>query len=155
MDKVKSTLSVFHERDVPATQGVAAGLTVRRVVGSAEHPTERLILNRATLKAGTHEKLHWHLIEVCYYVISGRAVITDVEGHKHAVSAGSVIYARPGIAGAHGWDVSEDIELLGIRPTADPERTIQFDVDPETGDSSISFDRLKDRGAVDLKKSMY
>jgi hypothetical protein len=26
--------------------------------------------------------MHWHLIEVFYYVISGRAVLTDIEGNE-------------------------------------------------------------------------
>ena len=97
-------------------------------MGNAAHPTERLTVSLVTFQPGTHEKLHWHLIEVFYYVISGRASMTDIEGNEYHLGPGSVIYAGPGIAGSHSWTIKEKLQLIGIRATADAEKTIQFDV---------------------------
>jgi hypothetical protein len=66
-----------------------------------------------------------------------------------------VIYAGPGIAGSHSWTIKEKLQLLGIRATADPEKTIQFDVDPATKESTMPVERLARRQAVSLKKSLY
>ena len=60
-------------------------------------------LGRASYKPGTHEQLHWHPIEACYYVISGHATVRNFEGKEHEVGPGSIIYAPPGIEGAHEW----------------------------------------------------
>ena len=99
--------------------------------------------------------MHWHLIEVFYYVISGRAEMKDIEGRSYELRPGSVIYAKPGIAGSHSWQIKERLQLIGIRATADPEKTIQFDVDPVTQESTMPVERLAKRQAINIKKSLY
>ena len=52
--------------------------------------------------------------------------------NEYEVSAGSMIYAPPGIAGAHEWEVKESLELLDIRATNETNRKIQYTVDKKT-----------------------
>ena len=59
------------------------------------------------MKPGALEELHWHPIESFYFVISGHATVRDIEGKEYEVGPGSFIYASPGIAGAHEWEVKE------------------------------------------------
>ena len=105
--ELKSTLKVFNEADLPAVPGVTQGQILKQLAGSAEHPSERLTVRLASFKPGTYEELHWHLIEAFYYVISGRAVMTDIEGKTYDIVPGSVVYAPPGIAGSHSWEIKE------------------------------------------------
>ena len=154
--EIKSTLKVFNEAEVPGVPGVVGrGQLVKQLAGSAEHPSERLTVNLVTFEAGLHEHLHWHLIEVFYYVISGRAVMKDIEGNAYELGPGSTVYASPGIAGSHSWEIKEKLQLLGIRATADLEKTIQFDVNPATKESTMPLERLAKRQAVNFKKSLY
>ena len=154
--EIKSTLKVFNEADIPGAPGVVGrGQLVKQLAGSAERPSERLTVVLVSFEPGTHEHLHWHLIEVFYYVISGRAVMKDIEGKSHDIGPGSVVYASPGIAGSHSWEIKERLQLIGVRATADPEKTIQFDVDPTTKESTMPVDRLAKRQAISLKKSLY
>jgi len=108
-------------------------------------------IGRATYKPGTYEQLHWHPIEACYYVISGHATVRNLEGEEYEVSAGSMIYAPAGIAGAHEWEVKEALELLDIRATNETDRKIQFTVDKETKRSYIDIEDLKYRDALSFK----
>lgn len=154
--EIKSTLRVFNQAEVQGAQGVVGhGQLVKLLAGSAEHPSERLTVALVTFDPGIHEHLHWHLIEVFYYVISGRAVMKDIEGKSYDLGPGSVVYATPGIAGSHSWEIKEKLQLIGIRATADPEKTIQFDVDPATQESTMPVERLAKRQAISLKKSLY
>jgi mannose-6-phosphate isomerase-like protein (cupin superfamily) len=155
MMEIKSTLRVFNEAETPSAPGVTPGQTQKQLAGDAAHPSERIIVRLASFEAGTHEQLHWHLIEAFYYVISGHAVMKDIEGTSYDIGPGSVIYAPPGIAAAHSWDVKEPLKLIAVRGTTDPERTIQFDVDPVTKESRISIEHLTKRQAIDFKKSLY
>jgi mannose-6-phosphate isomerase-like protein (cupin superfamily) len=153
---IKSTLKVFNEADMPFAQGLAgAGHRRKQLAGSAEHPTERLTVALVTFEPGTCEHLHWHLVEVFYYVISGRAVMTDVEGKTYDIGPGTVVYAAPGIASSHQWQITERLQLIGIRATTDPERLIQFDVDLETKESALPVGRLEARQVINFKKSLY
>jgi mannose-6-phosphate isomerase-like protein (cupin superfamily) len=153
---IKSTLKVFNEADMPFAQGLAgAGHRRKQLAGSAEHPTERLSAALVTFEPGTHEHLHWHLVEVFYYVISGRAIMKDIEGKTYDVGPGSVVYASPGIASSHSWEITEKLQLIGIRATADPEKLIQFDVDPDTKESTLPLERLAARQVIDFKRSLY
>ena len=154
--EIKSTLKVFNEADIPGAPGVVGrGQLVKQLAGSAERPSERLTVVLVSFEPGTHEHLHWHLIEVFYYVISGRAVMKDIEGKSHDIGPGSVVYASPGIAGSHSWEIKERLQLIAVRATADSEKTIQFDVDPTTKESTMPVDRLAKRQAISLKKSLY
>ena len=108
-------------------------------------------IGRATYKPGAYEQLHWHPIEACYYVIAGHATVRDFNGKEFEVRAGSMIYAPPGIAGAHEWEVKEYLELLDIRATTDTTRKIQFTVDKETKRSYIELEDLAYREALSLK----
>jgi mannose-6-phosphate isomerase-like protein (cupin superfamily) len=155
MMELKSTLKVFHEAETPSAPGVTQGQTQKQLAGDAAHPSERITVRLASFVTGTHENLHWHLIEAFYYVISGRAVMTDIEGRTYDIGPGSVVYAPPGISGSHSWDVKEPLKLIAVRGTTDPEKTIQFDVDPVTKESSIPIDHLARRQAIDFKRSLY
>ena len=151
---IKSTLLVFNEADLKTEPGAAKGITVKTLVGNKERPSERLCVNLPTIQSGTLEHLHWHLIEAFNYVISGRAVVRDIEGRSYEIGPGSVLYAPPGIAGSHEWEVKEQVQLISPRATTDSERSIQFTVDKNSKVSSIEFDYLV-RRAGSRFKSFY
>ena len=157
--KLKTTLRVFNETDVPEGSGIVPGQIRKRLAGTPEHPSERIMSLVATFKVGTLEHLHWHLTEAFHYVISGRAVVRDIEGKEYEVGPGSIIYAPPGVAGSHEWEVKEDLKLIAFRATTDPQRNLQIWVDQSTLESRIDFDHLVGDvvagGAVDFKKSLY
>ena len=147
MQKLKSTLRVFNEADLEdsgSKSGVEVeGIRTRKVlVGNDKRPSERLRVHLNIFKAGSRVPVHWHLIEALYYVISGRAVVEDIEGKKYDIGPGSTIYYPAGIAAAHGWEVKEEMQLISIRATADPAKCVQFSVDKSTMESSIKFDDL-------------
>ncbi len=79
----------------------------------------------------------------------------DIEGRSHDIGPGSVVYAPPGVAGSHSWEIKEKLQLLSVRATADLQKNIQFDVDPVTKESTMPIERLAARDALSLKKSMY
>ena len=150
--ELKSTLRVINEKQFPGRRGVTDGQTYQRLIGWPEvQQTDRVRVGRATYKPGTYEQLHWHPIEACYYVISGHATVRDVEGNEYEVSAGSMIYAPPGIAGAHEWEVKESLELLDIRATNETDKKIQYTVDKKTMRSYIDVQDLEYREAISFK----
>jgi len=150
--KVKATLKVINQKNYKGRRGVTDGQTYQRLVGWPEvFMTDRVRLGRATYKPGTYEQLHWHPIEACYYVISGHATVRNINGKEFPVSAGSIIYAPPGIAGAHEWEVKESLELLDIRATNETNRKIQYTVDKKTKRSFIDLKDLKYREAISFK----
>lgn len=149
--ELKSTLKVFNAADVKEGPGIVEGQTIRRLIGNDERPSERIHAILASFIPGIHEPLHWHFIEAFYYVISGRAVMTDIEGKRYDLGPGSVVYAPAGIAGTHDWDIKEQLQLIGVRGTTDPEKMIQFTVDESTKESSIEFEFLMRRGATAFK----
>ena len=149
---VQPTLRVISEKDFPGRRGVTDGQTYQRLVGWPEvQQTDRVRLGRATYKPGTYEQLHWHPIEACYYVISGHATVRNFKGEEFEVSAGSIIYAPAGIAGAHEWEVKESLELLDIRATNETDKKIQYTVDKETKRSYIDLEDLAYREALSFK----
>jgi hypothetical protein len=75
MTQLKSTLRVLNESDLKGNSWLGGGGTVKVLVGNDERPSERLLVNLASFNPGTHEQLHWHLIEGLYFVISGSAVL--------------------------------------------------------------------------------
>ena len=149
--ELKSTLTVFNESDVEGKPGYVEGMRVKRIVGTNEHPTERITINRASFEPGAVSPFHWHPIEVFYFVISGRAFIRDIEGNKREMTPGSVLYAPPGIASSHEWEVIEKLELLAVRATADSEKLMQFTVDKSSKESSITLHDLIARGGEQFK----
>ena len=149
--EVKSTLRVIDQADVKARGGVTDGQTLKPIVGFADTPTDRIRIALATYKAGTLEALHWHPIEAFYFVLSGHATVRNIEGREFEVSAGSFIYAPPGIAGAHEWEVKEGLTLLAVRATTESDRKMQFTVDKETKRSYIDLDELAKRGGISFK----
>lgn len=149
--QIASTLKVLDEADHPGGPGVTPGQTYKRLVGCPEVArTDRVRLGRASYRPGTHEQLHWHPIEACYYVISGHATVRDIEGRSYEVGPGSIIYAPAGIAGAHEWQVREGLELLDIRATTETNRKMQFTVDRATQRSYIDIDELARREGIDF-----
>jgi mannose-6-phosphate isomerase-like protein (cupin superfamily) len=154
MMEIKSTLKVYNESELTSFPGVVQGQIQKQLVGDAAHPSERITVRTASFPAGIHERLHWHLIEAFYYVISGKAVMKDIEGTTYDIGPGSVIYAPPGIAASHSWDIKEPLKLIAVRGTTDPEKSVQFDVDPVTKESSASIEHLTRKQAINFK-SLY
>ena len=141
--KMESTLRVINQAQVKDLPGVVEGQALRPLVGCAEYPSERIRATVATFKPGAHELLHWHAIEVFYYVISGSAIVRDYYGKEYEVGPGTAIYAPAGLAGSHEWQVKEQgLQLLSIRATLDGHRRMQFTVDRETKRSYIELDEL-------------
>ena len=155
MKKIKSTLQVFNQSRIPEVPGVIKGIMLRKLTGSPEHPSERISVGIATFAPGTHEHLHWHLIETFHYVLAGAATVRDIEGNVYKVGPGDVVYGPPGLRGSHEWEVRESLQLLTVKATNDPERAIQFNFDMSTMASSAELDYLIDRGVEDMKKSFY
>jgi len=148
----ESTLRVIDKSQVTELPGVVEGQTVQPLVGVPEFPSERVRVAVATFKPGTHEELHWHAIEVFYYVMAGSATVRDYHGREYPVSAGSAIYAPPGIAGAHEWEVGGDgLQLLSIRATLEGHKRMQFTVDRETRRSYIELDELAKMDGVSFR----
>jgi mannose-6-phosphate isomerase-like protein (cupin superfamily) len=149
MEDVEPNLKVLHEADFPGGRGVTDGQTYQRLIGwPGCQATDRVRIGRATYEAGTVEKLHWHPIEACYYVISGHATVRNLNGDEFEVGAGSMIYAPAGIAGSHEWEVKESLELLDIRATNITNRKMQFTVDKETKRSYIDLEDVAYREAI-------
>jgi mannose-6-phosphate isomerase-like protein (cupin superfamily) len=153
--KLKSALKVFNESDEPVSPGVVHGLTIKKLAGSADHPSERISVGLATFAPGTHEHLHWHLIETFHYIVAGKGIVRDIEGNSYNVGPGDVVYGPPGVRGAHEWEVTETLQLLTIKATNVPERAIQFNLDRSTMESKAELDYLIERGAGDMKTSFY
>jgi len=96
--ELKSKLQVFNQSTVPVSPGVVDGLTIRKLAGDAHHPSERISVGLATFAPGTHEHLHWHLIETFHYIVAGRGIVRDIEGNSYDVGPGDVVYGPPGTA---------------------------------------------------------
>ena len=153
--KLKSALKVFNHAGEPVSSGVVHGLTIKKLAGSADHPSERISVGLATFAPGTHEHLHWHLIETFHYIVAGKGIVRDIEGKSYNVGPGDVVYGPPGMRGAHEWEVTETLQLLTIKATNAPERAIQFNIDRSTMESKAELDYLVERGAGDMKESFY
>ncbi len=150
--EIKSTLKIINENDIKGQQGVTKGQTYKRLIGCPEvAETDRVRLGRASYEPGTYEQLHWHPIEACYYVIAGKATVRDINGIAYDVGPGSIIYAPPGIAGAHEWEVEHELELLDIRATTETNRKMQFTVEKDSKRSFIDLDELIKREGVSFK----
>jgi mannose-6-phosphate isomerase-like protein (cupin superfamily) len=146
--EVKSTLKVIAEADLEFGPGVTQGQTFKRIVGCPEVPTDRIRVGFASYEPGTIEALHWHPIEAYYFVLSGHAIVRDIEGNEFHVGAGTSIYAPAGIAGAHEWEVKEGLTLLAVRATTETNRKLQFTVDKETKRSYIELEELARRDGL-------
>ena len=153
--ELKSTLRVFNEANLPAREGIYKGMMGKTLAGSTENPSERMEFRLVSFEPGTHAKMHWHLVEKLYYVISGRAVVTDIEGKTYDLGPGSVAYAPPGIVGAHSWEVKEAMQIISFRASIDIEPNIQFEVNLSNKQSSMTFDYLVRAQATTFKKSLY
>jgi len=149
--EVKSTLQVVNEASLKWQTGVTDGQTIKALVGHADRPTDRIRTALATYEPGTIEALHWHPIEAFYFVISGHATVRNIEGEEFEVGPGSYIYAPPGIAGAHEWEVKESLQLLSVRASTESVRKMQFTVDKKTKRSYIDLDELARRGGISFK----
>ena len=148
---IKSTMKVVNQADLKAQPGVIEGQSMKRLVGCPEIPTDRIRVGYASYKPGAIEELHWHPIEAFYFVLSGHATVRDIEGNEFEVSAGSFIYAPPGIAGAHEWEVKEGLSLLAVRAMTESDRKMQFTVDKESKRSYIDLEELARRGGISFK----
>ena len=104
------------------------------------------------MKKGLVEPLHWHVTETFYYFIKGRGVLRDIEGKTYELTPGTVLYASPGLAGSHEWDIAEDTQILAVRGSTEPEKSLIFQVDKSTKVSSVKPDWLAKRGITKFKK---
>jgi mannose-6-phosphate isomerase-like protein (cupin superfamily) len=153
--KVESSLRVYNESEVKSTKGVTKGQTIKPLIGYPDKPSERIRVLRASYEPNSLEQLHWHPIEAFYFVISGHAIVRDVEDNSYNVGPGTVIYAPAGFAGAHEWEVAEELELIAVQATTDLSRKMQFTVDKTTMESKITLEELVERrGGVNIK-SLY
>ena len=105
----------------------------------------------ATYAPGTIEELHWHPIEAFYYIISGHAIVRDINGKEYEVGAGTALYCPPGIAGAHEWEVKESLQLLAVRASTESNKKMQFTVDKKTKRSYIDLEDLAKRDGISFK----
>jgi len=149
--ELKSTLKVIDQGALEPQPGVIPGQRTKRLVGCPEVPTDRVRVAFASYEAGAIEELHWHPIEAFYYVISGHAIVRNIEGDEYHAGPGTAIYAPPGIAGAHEWEVKEGLQLLAVRATTESDRKMQFTVDKKTKRSYIDLEELVKRGGVSFK----
>ena len=150
--EIESTLRVINESQVKKMPGVVQGQTVQPLVGVPDFPSERVRVAVATFQPGVHEELHWHAIEVFYYVMSGSAIVRDYHGKEYPVGPGSAIYAPAGIAGSHEWQIGEKgLQLLSIRATLEGHKRMQFTVDRETRRSYIELDELAKMDGVSFR----
>ena len=150
--EIQSTLRVIDKMQVKELPGVVDGQVVQPLVGVPEFPSERVRVAVATFKPGVHEELHWHAIEVFYYVMGGSAIVRDYHGREYEVGPGSAIYAPAGIAGSHEWQVGDQgLQLLSIRATLEGHKRMQFTVDRDTRRSYIELDELAKMDGVSFK----
>jgi mannose-6-phosphate isomerase-like protein (cupin superfamily) len=112
--EIQSTLLVLGASAVNATEGVTQGQSLRPMIGNAQYPTDRLRVALANYEPNTLEQLHWHPIEACYFVVSGSAIVRDINNKEYTVGPGTIIYCPPGIAGAHEWEVKDKMQLLSL-----------------------------------------
>ena len=149
---VQPNLRVINQAEVKEVPGIVDGQTLRPLVGVPEFPSERVRAAVATFKPGVHELLHWHAIEVFYYVLAGSAIVRDYHGKQYPVGPGSAIYAPAGIAGSHEWQVGKDgLQLLSIRAALEGHKRMQFTVDRETRRSYIELEELAVMDGVSFK----
>ena len=149
--EIKPTLKVIHAASVEGKEGVIPEQRMQRLIGCPEVPTDRLRVGLASYKPGAIEELHWHPIEAFYFVLSGHATVRDYEGNEYEVGPGSAIYAPPGIAGAHEWEVKEGLSILAVRGTTESDKKLQFTVDKQTKRSYIDLSDLVKRDGVSFK----
>ena len=149
--EIESTLRVIKEADIKGGIGVVAGQSMKRLVGCPECETDRIRVGLATYAPGTIEELHWHPIEAFYFIISGHAIVRDINGKEYEVGAGTALYCPPGIAGAHEWEVKESLQLLAVRATTETNKKFQFTVDKETKRAYIDLDDLANRDGISFK----
>ena len=147
--EIASTLKVIEPATVQSGPGVIEGQKLQRIIGCKDSvATDRLRLAIATYKPGAIEPLHWHPIEAAYFILSGNAIVRDIEGREYHVGAGTTIYAPAGIAGSHEWEVKDSLQILSIRGTPEAVRKLQFTVDKETQRSYIDIDELAKRDGL-------
>jgi quercetin dioxygenase-like cupin family protein len=150
--KMKPTLRIVDKAKVKKLPGIVKGQVLQPLVGVSGFPSERIRAAVATFQPGVHELLHWHPIEVFYYVLSGSAIVRDYHGKQYRVRAGSSLYAPAGIAGSHEWQVGKDgLQLLSVRATRDGHRRMQFSVDRKTKRSYIELHELQMMDATNFE----
>lgn len=150
--KIKPSMRIVNRNKVKDTPGIIPHQTVRPLCGTKQFPSERIRAGVAKFKPNIHEHLHWHPIEVFYYVLKGSAVVRDLHGKQYKVAAGDSLYAPAGLAGSHEWHIGKDgLELLSIRATTDGHRRMQFTVNRDTGESVIDMHELGRMDAVSFE----
>ena len=75
---LKSRVRSINEANVEGKLGEYG--TSKQLVGGTDIPTERLSIGVTSFKAGDRAPFHFHLHERVYYMISGRAILRDIEG---------------------------------------------------------------------------
>jgi mannose-6-phosphate isomerase-like protein (cupin superfamily) len=150
--KISSTLKVINHEGIEEKPGVINEQKLKKLVGCPDSiPTDRIRVALASYKPGALEALHWHPIEAFYFVLSGHAVVRDIENNEVEVGPGSAIYAPPGIAGAHEWEAKDALQILSVRASPETDKKLQFTVDKETKRSFVDLSDLAKRDAISFK----
>ena len=132
---LKSRVRSINEAKVEGKVGEYG--TSKQLVGGTDIPTERLSIGVTSFKAGDRSPFHFHLHERVYYIISGHAILRDIEGRTYDCTAGTAVYLPAGMEGAHGWDMKEDVQLIVIRPLTGDTGSLQFNMDESNPVSDI------------------
>ena len=122
------------------------GQTLKPIVGHDERPTDRVRTALATYEPGTVEQLRWHPIEAYYFVISGRAIVRDLEGNEYRSRARHLDLCAAGHRGGARMGNHGATRLLSVRASTDATRKLQFTVDKKPRRSYIDLDELARRG---------
>ena len=140
--EIKSSLKLVNPADIESKPGMGRkGHTIQALIGT-DIPTDRMRVTLATYEPNVLEKLHWHPIEAFYFMLSGHAVVRDIEGNEMELGPGMAIYCPAGIAGAHEWETRDHVQLLAFRGTQESNRKLQFTVDKDTKRSYIELEDL-------------
>lgn len=143
--QLKTTLNFQQVQDVKAQPGQAGkGHMVKRLIGGHVTPTERVEYLWNEYEIGVREPLHWHLTEMAYYVVSGKAVLRDIRGKTYELTPDTLVYAPAGIAGSHSFEAKTKLEMLELNVYAgiDGPNMPWILVDEKTKMSTIEFDNI-------------
>jgi hypothetical protein len=143
--QLKTTLNFQQVQDLKAVPGQAGkGHTVRRLVGGKVTPTEQVEYLWHEYEQGVREPLHWHIHEMAYYIVSGKAVLRDIRGKTHDLAPVTLVYAPAGISGAHSFEAKTKLEMLELDVYAEIDGPSMpwILVDEKTKMSTIEFESI-------------
>ena len=152
--QLKSTLKFQQVEEVKAVPGQAGkGHTVKRMVGGPVTPTEQIEYIWNEYEPGVREPLHWHICEMAYYIVSGRAVLKDIKGKTYDLDPETLVYAPAGINGAHSFEAKTKLKMVELNAYADIEGpgVPWIIVDEKTKESTIELGSILKFGRTSLR----